>query len=402
MDGLKKTLSADQSGFGDLEKRLHLDLTLRANGGTVIYLLVWLVSASWANIAEVDAIFFHLNTALLLIMIAMRIVHHRLVMTRPELNTKKIYLLLVCIILCGAFHWGMLSAWVMFSGHYQELYYPYMVMLPAFAIGGATVLSISRTISLFYPLLIYLPSIITILLFNGDREGMMLVALALLSLVYVFTTSRVAHNDYWSAIYNYKVAEERATMMKRLSTTDQLTKLHNRMYFEDKFTTEWDRCSRFCIPLAILMIDLDYFKSINDKYGHAGGDECLVQVAKVLRTELKRTSDTVARFGGEEFIAVISVTDPDALNIMAERLVHAVADIKMTHENQLVSISCSIGVASTIPKQGDDKEKLLIAADKALYLAKRNGRNQYCISDELFHTSDLKKENQELTNLSFV
>lgn len=211
---------------------------------------------------------------------------------------------------------------------------------------------------------------------------MLMTLCAAFALLYVLEASRLSRDDYWTAIASQKVAEDQASVMEKLSITDQLTRLNNRMYFENRFIEEWDRCGRMNVPMAIFMIDLDHFKVINDTYGHAAGDECLVKVAAALRSEMKRTIDTVVRYGGEEFIIMIAVTDVNALPAMAERLVHAVAGVNMSRGKQQISVSCSIGLASTIPSRGANKDKLLMAADKALYEAKETGRNRYCIYGE--------------------
>ncbi len=367
--------------FTDLEKRAHLDLAKRARGGTIIYLAIWLISAIWVGMVQTSPVFFFVNTFFFLVAAAMRIVHYRRLTLHPDMNTKGMYDWLVVVLMFSGFHWGALSAWVIFSGSYPELYYPYMVILAAFGTGGTTALSISRAVSLFYPLFIFVPSLI-LLGVTGGKENMLMLMCTTFALLYVLGASRLSRDDYWSAIASQKVAEDQASVMEKLSITDQLTRLNNRMYFENRFIEEWDRCGRMNVPIAIFMIDLDHFKVINDTYGHAAGDECLVKVAAALRGEMKRTIDTVVRYGGEEFIVMIAVTDVNALPAMAQRLVNAVAGVSMCRGNQQVSVSCSVGLASTIPSRGADKDKLLRAADKALYQAKDGGRNRYCIYGE--------------------
>ncbi|PID98427.1 MAG: hypothetical protein CSA83_01330 [Actinomycetales bacterium] len=225
---------------------------------------------------------------------------------------------------------------------------------------------------------------VALLLYRGGEENMLIVICATFAMIYVLSISRLSHDDYWAAIASHKVAEDQAKVMEKLSITDQLTRLNNRMYFENRFTEEWDRCGRLNVPIAIFMIDLDHFKLINDTYGHAAGDECLTKVAEVLRNEMKRTMDTVVRYGGEEFIVMIAVTDTAVLPAMADRLVRAVAGVSMSRKNKKIPVSCSIGLASAIPSRGADKDKLLTAADKALYQAKKSGRNRYCIYGESF------------------
>lgn len=377
---IMKMLSNDTE-FTDLEKRAHLDLAKRARGGTVIYLMVWLISATWAGMAQTSPLFLLVNTLFFLVGSFMRVVHYRHLTMYPESNTKNMYHWLVGILLFSGLHWGALSAWIIFCGSYPELYYPYMVILVAFGVGGTSALSISRAVSLLYPLFVFMPTLVLLVLAEGE-EDMMMVMCATFALIYVLGASRLSRDDYWSAIASQKVAEDQARVMEKLSITDQLTRLNNRMYFENRFIEEWDRCGRMNVPMAIFMIDLDHFKMINDTYGHAAGDECLVKVAAALKHAMKRTIDTVVRYGGEEFIVMIAVTDVNALPAMAQRLVDAVAAVNMCRGNQQISVSCSVGLASVVPSRGGDKDRLLRAADKALYQAKDSGRNRYCIYNE--------------------
>lgn len=380
--GNHKTKSFSVSDdFNDLQKRAHADLAARARGGIAIYLAVWLVSAFWVGVYQSNPVFFWTNTVLLVVIALMRVAHAWLLNSHPAFNTKKMYDWLLAMILLNALHWGVLTAWVTFSGQYPDLYYPYLIVLGAFGVGGTAVLSISHAVSIFYPLLIVIPTFM-VGLWVGNDENVVVSVFAIFALLYVWKASGLSRKDYWSAISNQRMAEDRAKLMKKLSVTDQLTQLNNRMYFENKCIEEWERCGRLGVPLAIFMVDLDHFKIINDKHGHVAGDECLVKVGSVLKTELKRTIDTVARYGGEEFVIMITVTDAAALPLLAERIVRAVANIKMSWDGEPIPISCSVGLASTIPNLGANKDELLIAADKALYQAKGSGRNRYCIYGE--------------------
>lgn len=365
-----------------MNKQALKDLTIRSRGGIIIYLIVWFVTATWADILQVSPEFFYFNSILFIVISALRTLHNLVLTKRSDLDTAFMYHCLISLILFGAFHWGILSAWIIFGGSYQELHYPYIIILAAFAIGGTSILSISRLISVLYPLFIFVPSLI-IGFVAGGTENYVLIFLALLSIIYVLEASRASHNDYHAAIYNHMIADERAKMLEELSTTDQLTGLKNRMYFNNQFAEKWNNCIRFQLPIAILMIDLDHFKKINDTYGHLSGDECLKRVAMVLKSEIQRSTDTVARYGGEEFVVILPDTDPIDTATIAEILVESISRIELFLKNTAVPVTCSIGVACTVPDYHDNAEALLISADNALYQAKEQGRNQYCISDEL-------------------
>lgn len=364
--------------ISDLKKQACLDLTLRARGGIFIYLSIWLITSYWVEIYDENTTFFYLNTLIISAISVMRIIHYVLIMV-VGLNTDKMYNILILLIVLGGGHWGVTSAWIVFGSSFQELHYPYLIILSAFAIGGSIVLSISPRVRIFYPFIIFFPSFISGL-FIGGEENYLLAILLMFSLFYILDASKISRNDYWNALYSCREVARKAKQLEKLSVTDQLTGLNNRMYLSRRFSDEWKRSCRVNSPISMMLIDLDYFKVINDTYGHLAGDECLKEVSKVLKSEIKRDTDVVARYGGEEFILLLPDTNIDSSIIIAQRLVFNIARIKLTWEGKTINVSCSIGLASTIPSQHVDSQSLIKAADNAMYQAKEQGRNQYCIS----------------------
>lgn len=167
-------------------------------------------------------------------------------------------------------------------------------------------------------------------------------------------------------------------MMLHLSTIDGLTGLSNRHFLDEMLDKEWKRARRNKYPISIMMIDLDFFKNYNDTYGHLKGDECLKSVADVLKGTARRPGDVVARFGGEEFVVALAMTDTiDAVSI-AEKIRMEVEALKIPHERSKISgyVTLSIGVVSAIPNQNMSSMDLTKYADEALYKAKEEGRNR--------------------------
>lgn len=165
--------------------------------------------------------------------------------------------------------------------------------------------------------------------------------------------------------------------LQRLSSLDGLTGIANRRAFDQRFAHEWARAARHQTPLALLLIDIDYFKRFNDSLGHQAGDQCLRAVAETLQGEIKRPTDMVARYGGEEFVVLLSNTDVFGAGMVALKMRDALQRRALRHPSSEVSplVTLSVGINVRIPAMGDTPHALLEGADKALYEAKRNGRN---------------------------
>jgi len=174
--------------------------------------------------------------------------------------------------------------------------------------------------------------------------------------------------------------EEANRQLATLSTTDSLTNLANRRKFDEVWQTEWQRATRQGLPLAVIMLDVDFFKRYNDHYGHQAGDACLQQVANILSEGVHRAGELVARYGGEEFVLVLPSADMADAYASAERIRTAVEAAAIVHADSPLGpvVTVSVGVAAGIPTVGSNPEHLLRAADDALYQAKAQGRNCCC------------------------
>jgi diguanylate cyclase (GGDEF)-like protein len=167
--------------------------------------------------------------------------------------------------------------------------------------------------------------------------------------------------------------------LDQMARKDALTGLWNRRHFDEAIEVEWRRCLRYQKPLALMMLDIDYFKEYNDCYGHVAGDECLIKIAQTVNGLFRRSSDLTIRYGGEEFVVVMPEAGKDEATKMADRVLERIEELDIPHERSPVAsrVSVSIGVTSMVPEHHRSFEELLLTADKALYQAKSAGRNQY-------------------------
>jgi diguanylate cyclase (GGDEF)-like protein/PAS domain S-box-containing protein len=179
-----------------------------------------------------------------------------------------------------------------------------------------------------------------------------------------------------------RLADERS-QLHAFAFRDGLTGVFNRRYFDRELALQsqpefWKEGRSF---VAIVMVDIDGYKSYNDRYGHQAGDECVRAIAQAIASSAKRPGDTVARYGGDEFALILKETDPDGARVVSERIRQAVESLQIPHVASaagIVTVSC--GVAAQQVDSGGDSLNLVATADRALYTAKRRGRNQTCVA----------------------
>jgi diguanylate cyclase (GGDEF)-like protein len=171
---------------------------------------------------------------------------------------------------------------------------------------------------------------------------------------------------------------------QRRSITDGLTGIWNRRYLELRAREELERSVRFSRPFSLVMVDLDNFKEVNDRFGHRSGDEVLVEVARRM-SEQVRELDTCARYGGEEFVLLLPETDCEGARVVADKLRRAISSrpIHVTDVGEL-AVTVSVGLAS-FPLHGEAVAEVLTKADAALYIAKRSGKNRVVAAGDVRH-----------------
>ena len=170
------------------------------------------------------------------------------------------------------------------------------------------------------------------------------------------------------------------------NTVDSLTGVKNRAAFDKRLLAEGRLSRRQQTPLAILMIDIDRFKGINDTYGHLAGDQALRLIAQALKEKLRRPSDLVSRFGGEEFAMILPNTAEEGAYQVAELMRETVFQLPLSWEENAIPLTISVGICADIINDDEHIHSLVERADKALYRAKNDGRNRVCV-----YTSELEE-----------
>ncbi|MGJ8688297.1 MAG: diguanylate cyclase [Gammaproteobacteria bacterium] len=214
---------------------------------------------------------------------------------------------------------------------------------------------------------------------NGGRQYMNVAYSPILDETATFKGFAVSARN----ITDLKIAEiemrELNEKLERYSFIDGLTRITNRRMFDEHLDNEWNRALRTDSPISFIMIDIDFFKNYNDHYGHLQGDECLVKIAQTLKTVGSRSSDIVARFGGEEFALLVPNANVKQACQLAERCRREIINLQIPHATTEVEglsvVSVSIGVSSMTPTMKSSAFTLIDIADKRLYKAKHQGRN---------------------------
>lgn len=279
--------------------------------------------------------------------------------------------------------WGSLSlfydpAWPM----------PYQVTLFTIFTGmTASVFSANTSYFIAFPTF-YVPpvSLLAFTVFSHPSNGFLeLGLLVIIYMVLMYISGLQFHNRLTQSLEarfeHEDLAKELAQSNKKLkhiADIDALTGIANRRAMDSYLTKEWNRHSRNGQPLSLLFIDVDYFKQYNDTYGHDAGDRCLTRTAGLLRAHVKRAGEMVARFGGEEFAAILPETDLEHALRVAEAIRIQLEHLQIPHAGSEIAdhLTVSIGVACTTPSQTGSIKRLRQTADKALYQAKNAGRNR--------------------------
>ncbi len=177
-----------------------------------------------------------------------------------------------------------------------------------------------------------------------------------------------------------RIIEEQQKKIYEMAINDELTGFYNRRYFMIRFEEEVARSTRYQIPLCLILLDLDYFKKVNDTYGHLMGDNVLSTIARRIQSLMRRT-DITGRYGGEELTILLTNTDLSGAEVLAERIRQVVEKEVFTSDGNIkFTVSCSMGLVCLDDERKRHPDKLLKLADEALYKAKNQGRNQVVVS----------------------
>lgn len=221
----------------------------------------------------------------------------------------------------------------------------------------------------------------------ADNSSLVLLTGVLISLIGNYQLETETRRDFLMTLLqriNTIRLEDSNRKLEQLSILDELTGTANRRHFNTTFDREWNSASRNKYPISLLFIDIDFFKSFNDNYGHQAGDQCLQKIGEMLKHSVRRASDLPARYGGEEFVILLPHTECSEAVALAESIRRQVELLNIRHAFSEIAdhVTISLGVAGAMPTPKTDSSQLLAMADAALYKAKEQGRNRVKCYDE--------------------
>ena len=349
------------------------DLHERSRIGGIFYLFSWLLVAGFGNGWYVYPVLTGLVSAVLLVLMVLRIALRERSRRQPESVEQTMRWQWGVLIFTGAF-WGALAGWALLDPVFEPSRVITLISTASLATAFAQVFAISRRMALLGTGLVYLP-MLCIVVFVQREPGLSLV-LGLNSLYLVAVIFR-SHGEYEGKLTLDEELREQRDRFAQQSRTDALTGIANRGHFQQRLEQVVAEARAGGPGVALLIADLDHFKSVNDRFGHAAGDLCLREVAGLLCEGFVGEGVLVARLGGEEFAVLVAGDQLEGVALLAETFRVRLGRRKIEPGGGVrFGITVSLGLARFSPDQHLGGDALYAAADEALYRAKAAGRNR--------------------------
>lgn len=354
-------------------KRSDMDFLSRSFPGLFVYATVWPLLAWGAD-------FFQLNyplaisfTFLFMGISALRVVHAYSTPRFYRFSPRLWRTVLFGLAICHAMTLSSVQVYLILSDQHFNMVVLTALVVVGLVSGAASSLAPKLVFTQFYIALILLPTMVSCYL---NERYYFLSPLFLVMWIYYFLMVRRYYIEYSRAFHIESELKDNQLKLEQLNQTDTLTGIYNRQYFDNALDLQWDLASRSQSSLSILFLDLDFFKKVNDEYGHIIGDKALCHAARIFQETAKRKTDMVARYGGEEFAIILPSTQHDIAKELAQIIRLQIEQTPLVHGELSIQLTVSIGVNCVIPNNQRNCMQFLDQVDQALYEAKRTGRNR--------------------------
>lgn len=353
------------------------DTRSRTRLGGIYYLLAWLLTwwfssapGEWLAPGLAGTLFFGL-------MFALRLLHGL-----PEDDSMAALQRWLdrhwALILLTGLGWGLVHAWVLNEPGFQTSRSIATLSTVAFSTAMAFNFSMRKGRAMLAILLLYLPGLLALALAGAEQRATLITLTCYLS--YLLLAMNRSHREYRGTLaLELELLQQRANL-ERLSRTDSLTQLGNRHLFNNLFPAMVGGCQRQGGPLALVLLDIDFFKQVNDEFGHGVGDACLFAFAERMRTIFRRDSDALLRLGGEEFGVLMPDTTLEQARQLAETFRQDLSGKGFEVEGRCLPLTASLGVGCFDPGRDASAETFFKRVDDALYRAKGEGRDRLVLA----------------------
>ncbi|SDV50478.1 GGDEF domain-containing protein [Chitinasiproducens palmae] len=358
-----------------IRQQALIEIERRAFAGVAAYPASWIIVCYAENLYHAAPLPSLAVTGWFLVIFAARLALHlkyeRQVLRQIE-TARLAFLLLLAP---GPISLGALSA-LSLSTDWLYPAHDSLILITAVLCAAATLnLCVDRIARILIPVLTVVPPAIFLAL-APDDESPTILPLAAIFVTYLIVSSENISRDYWTLAEARQRIQDQADSNRVLSVTDHLTSIPNRLYFYQLFAEKCKAAAEAQSCFAVLLLDIDHFKQINDGLGHAAGDACLIALGAFLNRLLSPACHLFARYGGEEFIVAAQVKDAGDVARIAHEICEGISMLRVPFDDQLLNFTCSVGYTLLTPPIAEDyPDRVIASADRALYEAKRAGRN---------------------------
>ncbi|GAA6134068.1 hypothetical protein NBRC116188_08570 [Oceaniserpentilla sp. 4NH20-0058] len=356
-----------------LIKRTDMDFLNRSFPGLFVYASVWPTLAWGSGYFQVNFMVAATFSALFIIISILRIIH---VYSTPyfyQTSTSLWRALLLILAFSHALTLSSLQVYLVIENTHHDMIVLSAIILVGLLSGAVPSLAPKKWFTQIYVGVVLAPTIIAC---SFTSEYRFLAPLFIVMWIYYIYMCNRYHNEYARAFYIEMELKENQKKLERLNQTDTLTGIYNRQYFDNALDLQWNLAHRSQSYIAILFLDLDFFKKINDEYGHLIGDKALCHAATILKETAKRKTDMVARYGGEEFAIILPSTHHQTAKELAQTIRQKIEQTPLVHGSLTIHLTASVGVNCMLPNNQTSCMVFLDQADRALYEAKHSGRNR--------------------------
>lgn len=357
----------------EFERRADSDFIKRSIPGLLIYVLVWPLMIFGTDFYKHEPQISWNFTLAFYLICALRYFHGSWGMKFYNSHKRPWQGILWLLVMCHAVIWSYLFTCSFIDPRFAELSVAINLVTTAIAIASMASLIPKFYLAQVYVAVLLLPTTLSFLFYPQLHY---LIALFTIYWIYLVLMGVRFNLEYKRAFTNESDLHKKQLELELISKTDSLTQVYNRHYFAEQICYQWNMAIRNSSKLAILIIDIDHFKGINDTYGHVVGDACLVHLAQVIRKSVKRSTDMVVRYGGEEFVVILPAAPVAACQNLAETIRSNIEQSPFVQEQLNLSLTASIGLCVMKPSVNTEHTEILRRADSALYQAKASGRNQ--------------------------